>query len=218
VKKLSKYPKQVFWSDEDEGFIAIAPDLPGSSAFGDTEATALAELDNAIEAWIDAAVAAGNSVPAPSAPELRSAYSGKLLVRMPRTLHQELANLACREDISLNQFIVFVLAKHLSTTHVESKYSPSGTNLTTRSAHVLEALNLIVSGMVCKTVDSTSSRSIFAADISPPIRSSGGLEAVHTSWAMELGGKLERYSLAYKGMAGAWETLRTRPQRQSTGK
>jgi predicted RNase H-like HicB family nuclease len=130
VKKLSKYPKQVFWSDEDEGFIAIAPDLPGSSAFGDTEATALAELDNAIEAWIDAAVAAGNSVPAPSPPELRSAYSGKLLVRMPRTLHRELANLACREDVSLNQFIVFALAKHLSiSANVESKYIISDSNL-----------------------------------------------------------------------------------------
>ena len=40
-----RYPKHLFWSDEDEGFIAVAPDLPGSSAFGETEAEAIAELD-----------------------------------------------------------------------------------------------------------------------------------------------------------------------------
>jgi len=63
VTSEARYPKQVFWSDEDEGFIAIAPDLPGSSAFGESEAAALAELDLAIDAWIDAAKAAGNNVP-----------------------------------------------------------------------------------------------------------------------------------------------------------
>jgi predicted RNase H-like HicB family nuclease len=72
-----RYPKQVFWSDDDEGFIAVAPDLPGSSAFGESEADALAELDQAIEAWIEAARAAGNPVPRPSEPARQ--HSGKLL-------------------------------------------------------------------------------------------------------------------------------------------
>lgn len=108
-----KYPKQVFWSDEDEGFIAIAPDLPGCSAFGDSEPDALAELDHAIEAWIDSAKAAGNNIPAPSSPAPR-AHSGRLLVRMPRSLHQELVNGAQREGVSLNQFIIFVLSRYFS--------------------------------------------------------------------------------------------------------
>jgi len=30
----TKYPIEVFWSDEDEGFIAVVPDLPGCSAWG----------------------------------------------------------------------------------------------------------------------------------------------------------------------------------------
>jgi predicted RNase H-like HicB family nuclease len=63
-----RYPANVFWSDEDEGFIAIAPDLPGCSAFGETRYDALTELDGAIEAWIEAASAAGNPVPGPSRP------------------------------------------------------------------------------------------------------------------------------------------------------
>jgi predicted RNase H-like HicB family nuclease len=107
-----RYPKHVFWSDDDEGFIAVAPDLPGSSAFGETEAEALAELDQAIDAWIEAARAAGNGVPAPSRPASPSLPSGKVLVRMPRTLHQSLTREADREDVSLNQFMVYVLSRY----------------------------------------------------------------------------------------------------------
>jgi predicted RNase H-like HicB family nuclease len=79
VTALPKYPEQVFWSDEDEGFIAIAPDLPGCSAFGDTEAEALRELDDATESWIDAATKAGNSVPAPSRPATTGQRAGEFL-------------------------------------------------------------------------------------------------------------------------------------------
>jgi len=58
-----RYPKQVFWSDDDEGYIALAPDLPGCSAFGSSEAEAMSELEDAIVAWIGAAKAAGNPIP-----------------------------------------------------------------------------------------------------------------------------------------------------------
>ncbi|MDZ4791671.1 MAG: type II toxin-antitoxin system HicB family antitoxin [Hyphomicrobiales bacterium] len=61
-----RYPVQVFWSDEDEGFIAIVPDLPGCSAFGETQHDALTEAQDAIAAWVEAMTAAGNPVPAPS--------------------------------------------------------------------------------------------------------------------------------------------------------
>ena len=61
-----RYPAQVFWSDEDNGFIALAPDLPGCSAFGESRSEALIELDDAIEAWLAAAKAAGNPIPEPS--------------------------------------------------------------------------------------------------------------------------------------------------------
>lgn len=59
------YRKEVFHSAEDEGFVAVAPDLPGSSAFGESEAEAIAELNRAIPAWIAACRAAGNPVPPP---------------------------------------------------------------------------------------------------------------------------------------------------------
>ena len=104
-----RYPANVFWSDEDEGFIAVASDLPGCSAFGETQHEALTELQSAIAAWIEAARAAGNPIPEPSQPAADSIYSGKILVRMPKSLHAELAQGAKREAVSLNQHIVFLL-------------------------------------------------------------------------------------------------------------
>jgi predicted RNase H-like HicB family nuclease len=61
-----QYPAQVFWSDDDNAFIAVAPDLPGCSAVGDTQQEAIAELQDAIESWIEAQRAVGNPIPAPS--------------------------------------------------------------------------------------------------------------------------------------------------------
>lgn len=104
-----RYPVEVFWSDEDEGFIATAPDLPGCSAFGDSQAEALAELDHAIAAWKQAAEVAGNAIPAPSKPA-QVQYSGKFVVRMPKSMHAQLAVKAHREGVSLNQLVVALLA------------------------------------------------------------------------------------------------------------
>jgi len=105
----SRYPANVFWSNEDEGFIAVASDLPGCSAFGETQHEALTELQNAIDAWIDAARAAGNPIPEPSQPAADNIYSGKILVRMPKSLHAHLAQGAKDEAVSLNQHIVVLL-------------------------------------------------------------------------------------------------------------
>jgi predicted RNase H-like HicB family nuclease len=69
IPDADRYPASVFWSDEDEGFIALAPDLPGCSAFGETQAAALLELQDAIRAWVAAAQKAGNPIPAPSRPK-----------------------------------------------------------------------------------------------------------------------------------------------------
>ncbi len=105
------YPAEVFWSDNDEGFIAVAADLPGCSAWGANEGEAITELRHAIEAWIEAAAAAGNLVPAPSKPASAEKYSGKLLLRLPKSLHADLDRQAKGEGTSLNSYVVYLLTK-----------------------------------------------------------------------------------------------------------
>ena len=62
-----KYPILIFWSDEDECFVADVPDLRYCSAFGDTPEEALAESLIAQEAWLESAREHGRRLPVPTA-------------------------------------------------------------------------------------------------------------------------------------------------------
>ena len=105
-----RYPIEVFWSDEDEGYIAVAPDLPGTSAWGKTEAEAIKELRIAVALWIKAAGKVGNPIPRPS-DRSDVNYSGKFLMRVPKRLHAELAHAAKGQGVSLNQYVLYLLTK-----------------------------------------------------------------------------------------------------------
>ncbi len=56
------YPITIFYSDEDEGWIADIPDLKWRSAFGATPEVALAELERAKSAWLEAAKEEGKPI------------------------------------------------------------------------------------------------------------------------------------------------------------
>ncbi len=103
-----KYPFEVFYSEEDGGYIVIVPDIPGCSAFGETEEEALREARMAVQSCIEALKAEGRPVPAPSGiPEA----SGKITIRMPKSLHARLALESKAEGVSLNQYMVYKLAQ-----------------------------------------------------------------------------------------------------------
>lgn len=62
---MSDYHINVFYSDEDGAYVADIPDLEACSAFGSTAEEALAEVELAKQAWLDAAREAGKQVPEP---------------------------------------------------------------------------------------------------------------------------------------------------------
>ena len=62
---MKDYHINIFYSEEDKGYIADIPDLVHCAAFGDTPEEALAEALVAKKAWLDAARAEGKPVPVP---------------------------------------------------------------------------------------------------------------------------------------------------------
>ena len=60
-----KYEIVIYWSDEDEAFIAEVPELPGCASDGSTYAEALATVDVIIQEWIETARALGRPIPEP---------------------------------------------------------------------------------------------------------------------------------------------------------
>jgi antitoxin HicB len=110
-KDKFKYPIEVFWSEEDAGYIATVPELPGCSAWGLTEEVAVHEIHAAAAAWIKAATKAGRLIPEPST---QLHYSGKLLMRLPKRLHAELARGAKVQGVSLNQYLLYLLTERHS--------------------------------------------------------------------------------------------------------
>ncbi len=63
---MKDYHINIFFSQEDEGYIADVPDLPMCSAFGKTPAEALAEVKTAKQLWLEAARAEGKPIPEPT--------------------------------------------------------------------------------------------------------------------------------------------------------
>ncbi len=62
---MKDYHINIFWSEEDGGYIADIPDLEACSAFGATAEEALREVEIAKVAWIEAARAEGRPIPEP---------------------------------------------------------------------------------------------------------------------------------------------------------
>jgi predicted RNase H-like HicB family nuclease len=71
-RAMPRYAIEIFYSDEDEGYIAVVPELPGCSAFGETDEAALREIKIAIELWLEVAEKEGRAIPHPRGKELLS--------------------------------------------------------------------------------------------------------------------------------------------------
>ena len=67
---MHKYEVIIYWSNEDQVFIAEVPELPRCMAHGNTQEAALAKANEAIQLWIDTAKEFGDPVPQPKGERL----------------------------------------------------------------------------------------------------------------------------------------------------
>jgi predicted RNase H-like HicB family nuclease len=104
--------------EEDGTFRAEIIEFPGCIAIGDTAPEALGMLEEVAASWLEAALDNGQSIPEPME---NTDFSGKLVVRLPKSLHKKASYTADREGVSLNQFIVTALATHVGVVETISK-------------------------------------------------------------------------------------------------
>ncbi len=62
---MGRYEIILYWSNEDQVFVAETPELPGCMAHGETEETALANIKEAMGLWLDTAREHGDEIPQP---------------------------------------------------------------------------------------------------------------------------------------------------------
>lgn len=111
VKDYLKLPyNYIVQPIEDESgsyFYAHVLELEGCQSTGDTFEEAYSNLQEAMKGWIETKIESGYSVPLPVK---YNAYSGKFIVRIPKSLHYKLSIEAENEGVSLNQYALYKLS------------------------------------------------------------------------------------------------------------
>ena len=110
-EKLDRYMKlnyAIELIEEDGQYTASYPELKGCISFGDSPNEAVSELRGVKELWLRGQIESGNSIPEPANLE---DFSGKFVLRLPKSLHRSLHLEAEQQGVSLNQYINFRLAE-----------------------------------------------------------------------------------------------------------
>jgi len=94
--------------DSEQGWFVRIKELRGCMSQGNTVQEAYEMIQDAMRGWLEVAIEDNIPIPEPAPDE---DYSGKFVVRLPRSLHRQLAQTAEREGVSLNQLINVALAR-----------------------------------------------------------------------------------------------------------
>ena len=104
------YRVEVYPEPDGNGYTALIPELPGCMTCADTREELWDMIEEAKRGWLEVSLEDGDYIPEPVPVEVIE-YSGKFVVRLPTSLHQQLAKRAEQEKTSLNQLVVMLLAE-----------------------------------------------------------------------------------------------------------
>jgi len=113
------YSRVLIPDSETGTFTARILEFPGCIAQGDSLDEALTNLENAARSWLVAALDRGFSVPPPLEEQ---SFSGRVLVRLPRSIHQRAVEQAGQDGVSLNQFILSAVSERLGAAAAYSAF------------------------------------------------------------------------------------------------
>ncbi|MGH9855988.1 MAG: type II toxin-antitoxin system HicB family antitoxin [Blastocatellia bacterium] len=100
--RADEYHYTVGWSEEDRAFVGRVAEFESLAAHGRTLESALREIKSVVKTVLEDLVASGEEITQPFS---KRRFSGKLNLRMPESMHRQLALEAARQGISLNQLI-----------------------------------------------------------------------------------------------------------------
>jgi predicted RNase H-like HicB family nuclease len=103
------YKVEVIEDTEEGGYALSCPELPGCMTCATTVGRGMLLLKDAKRAWLEACIEDGYPVPEPAG---RGQYSGQFKLRLPKTLHRELAEDAKKEGVSMNQLCIYRLSRN----------------------------------------------------------------------------------------------------------
>lgn len=101
--EITKYP--------DDGYFAKVKELDGCMTEADTIEDTYHMIEEAKQLWLEAALESGMDIPLPETMEKE--YSGKFVVRVPKTLHKKLIQTAKKEGVSLNLLVSSLVSENL---------------------------------------------------------------------------------------------------------
>lgn len=107
------YTRELIPEPEGGWFVRVK-ELPGCMSQGDTGDDALTMIEDAMRGWLEVELEKGSSIPEP---RLEEEYSGKFIVRVARSLHRKISEIAVVEGVSLNQWISTTLAEAVGKTY-----------------------------------------------------------------------------------------------------
>lgn len=97
----------------EDGYFARVEDLPGCVAWASNVEDLWSAVNQAKRAWFEDALHREVRIPEPRKSEENLEYSGRILVRMPKSMHRDLMIKAHQEGVSLNHLIVTALARSI---------------------------------------------------------------------------------------------------------
>src|SRR5438128_2742986 len=97
-------------SDGEVGYVARVVELPGCLTQADTFVGLEEMIQDAMRAWIETALENGQLIPEP---HILDEYSGRFVVRLPKSLHRQLAERASKEGVSLNSLVAVALGQYV---------------------------------------------------------------------------------------------------------
>jgi predicted HicB family RNase H-like nuclease len=104
---VDRYTYRITWSEEDGEFVGLCAEFPSLSWLGSTQEAALKGIRKVVRDALKDMATSGETAPEPLSSK---SYSGELRVRIPPTLHRQLAVEAAEQNRSLNRVIIDKLA------------------------------------------------------------------------------------------------------------